>query len=310
VRSPRRFFSLLVACAVGAAAPKASAQWNEEKQAELERERIKASADEFMRRASDPEEPVAIATKTLAVKLDSLGLRGGAVDSRSGGTETGFALALAASDYFDGAVNRRVSLEARVGESSGVEGSVRADAAVGYRFDLDPWYGFFVRGGVRGRLYGTERLSLSSLEVPQAQVGFQVWPTKETKADSPLGPISLLEVAGRASAGLVARAEVDTYSRHLKPTPTLGGHLALTVKMFAMNVEYARFLPNGASTSPIDDAGASLCAFGKLLAMCANGEATWSAVLGPANDERRERILMVGGTMSVALRELLPRGSW
>lgn len=306
--------ALAVAGALLSAAPSARAQWNEEKQAEREREEAKAREKERERKRLDPEDPIAIATRTAAMNVESLGLRAGAVDSRSGETATGFALAVAAQDDFDGAVNRRVRLDARVGESDGVEGSVRADAAIGYRFDLDPWYGFPVRGGVRGRLYGNDRIALSALEAPQIQAGFQFLRTMGAPAGAPLGPFGLLELAGRASAGLVARAEVDTAARHLKPTPAVGGHFAMEVDAtnfkLSFNVEYTHFLPNGASSEPIDDGAASLCAARGLVSICGNGESTWTSVLSPVDGERRERILMYGLTLSISLDALLRRSKW
>ena len=307
--------AVAVAVAVLDFAPLAHAQWNEEKQQERERQEAKARDSELERKRLDPEEPIAIVAKTMALNIQSLGLRAGAVDSRSIETATGFGLAVAAKDDFDGAVNRRVRLDARVGESDGVEGSVRVDAAVGYRFDLDPWYGFPVRGGVRGRLYGNDRITLSSLEAPQVQAGFQYLPTAGLDPErAPLGAIGLLELAGRASAGLVARAEVETAERHLKPTPALGGHFALAVYHLKLqlffNVDYTHFLANGTSDVAIDDGATSLCVAGGLVSVCANGESTWTSVASPQNVERRERVLMYGLTLSISLGTLLRGSPW
>lgn len=233
----------------------------------------------------------------------AIGVRASYTDIRTGGDAAGIALAAQGTAYGDGTISVRSSTVSHIGQTSGIEGALAGDLAIGYRFDLMPTAGFLARLGARGFVVGNDRLFASALEAPQAQVGFQymtgtdAWSGGTTffggRSSYAAVPI-LIEVAARGSLAVAARQEIDTANRSFKPAPAWGGHAAVGVGPLHLETSFTQIAPTGASRAAFDIAEGTLCVSIKKMSVCGDGRAMWTGVFAPDGAYRRDRVVFAG----------------
>jgi hypothetical protein len=140
--------------------------------------------------------------------------------------------------------------------ADGVEGYYAGDFALGVILPVGEGHGPFLRLGMRGYLFGNERVWLSNFEAPTGQLGYQY-------LDGPW----LFEIAGRA--GLVGAGRhslwtgdelTDLNRRKLgMPSAAVGGHLALGYGFLRGEAEYTRTNVADAIGTPMHVWRLSLC---------------------------------------------------
>ncbi len=144
--------------------------------------------------------------------------------------------------------------------SAGLVGEVGGVVRGGYRFALAPTHGPFVRGGVRGFFGGNDIWFHSHLELPHAQLGYQL-----------LSREILLEVAAAGGLSLLGHYQAgDGGERPLSLTPVWGSELALHHRPVRLDIAWLRFQPSayGPAKGPLDRLDATICLSVWRLGLC------------------------------------------
>jgi hypothetical protein len=187
---------------------------------------------------------------------------------------------------------------ARIGGGSGIEGALAGDFAIGTRVDVAEDHGPFLRGGVRGFLEGSDRLTASFIEVPTAYAGYQYLSSSDT--DTPL----LFELGGRAGFGAAGRFVVPGARRVIRPALETGAHASVGVGPAHLELDYSRVGPNGDPRSAFETATGALCGHVDWFGACVEAEIHWAeaATEGvPGDASRRARAILGGFTLGVWL---------
>jgi hypothetical protein len=157
---------------------------------------------------------------------------------------------------FGSVTMRGVGLTALGKGADGMEGYYSGDLSFGALLPVGPGHGPFLRIGMRGYMFGNERVWLSSFEAPTGEAGYQY-------LDGPW----LFEAAGRIGLVGVGRHSVwtgddlaDLNRRKLgQPSFAWGGHLALGYRAIRGELEYTRTNVADAIGTPLHVWRASVC---------------------------------------------------
>jgi hypothetical protein len=145
------------------------------------------------------------------------------------------------------------------GGTGGLEGEIAALLRGGLRVPLAPWHGPILRGGVRLRIGGNNVIYHSQLELPHAQLGYQI-----------LTERTLLEVAAHGGPTLAGHFEAVRAERPLGLRPGLGAELALHHRPFRFDVSWLRWWPRtyGPAQGPLDRIEATTCLSAWKVGLC------------------------------------------
>ncbi len=146
------------------------------------------------------------------------------------------------------------------GGSGDFEGGLGGDVAFGWRARVGPNHGPFARLGLRGELLGNDVFYRSTLELPVAELGYQLLRDRTL----------LIEVALSAAPVLVGRYNVEgAAARALGGSFAWGGHLALALDAIHLEAGYSRLEPKPDSVyGALDTLNAALCGSAGFVAAC------------------------------------------
>lgn len=156
-------------------------------------------------------------------------------------------------------VHRDITAALGYGTSS-LEGEVGGVVRGGYRFDVGPTHGPFARGGVRGFIGGNDLWFHSHLEVPHAQLGYQL-----------LDESTFFELAFDGGLSAVGHFQAGTGGeRPLTLVPGWGAELALHHRPVRLDVVWLRFQPRefGPATGALDRLDVTTCLTAWKLGFC------------------------------------------
>jgi hypothetical protein len=146
------------------------------------------------------------------------------------------------------------------GGGTGTEGQLRGGLDLGLRLGVTDTSGPFLRGGPSGMVLGNHELYFSLLEPLQLRLGYQV-------LDGDL----LVDVG--LTGGVLAAGRYDPgpdTARSLARSPELGGYATLQFSGVAFDAAVMRLPAQfNAPGRPVDVGRASLCAYAKPAALCA-----------------------------------------
>lgn len=236
-----------------------------------------------------PAAPRTEPSPTTVVTADSaergvVGVRGALTRGQAGGVNqnaTGLVVA-GYGDAFrgDGVLSARASHAFAIGGGTGgFEGALGGLFAFGLRVPLGAHGGAFARGAFRGELLGNDAFYFSRLELPEAQVGYQlITRDVQFEAGATLAPV----LAGRFRVGAAA-------TRDLGGTLAAGGFATVQTDRVQLSLDLLSVATDGESGA-VRMAQGSLCLRAVPLGLCGDLRAIGDAGNGPA----QQRVLYGG----------------
>jgi hypothetical protein len=129
------------------------------------------------------------------------------------------------------------------GGSGGFEGALGGSSAIGLRLPVTDDQGPVARLGIDGFLMGNDTYYHSSLQFPQAQLGYQVLTRGE----------GVFEIGGTAAPVLDGRLDVGTDARRkLGGSLGVGGYASFQQSGFAGNLGWSRVFAQSDPGTPVD----------------------------------------------------------
>ena len=205
----------------------------------------------------------------LGSGMNGLFLREGFTRSTYTSTDTAFSAAAAVrslvyANYMDlgQALVRsdRSQLSAYAGGgSTGFDGQLLVESAVGVRWPLAGTHGPVLRLGGRGWIQGNDDLYSSLIELPTLHAGYHLFKRG-----------LLIEIAARGGVALIGRFRTaDASARRLGESWVWGGHATVHVGRALLSAEWSRL---EVQSGPVDVARVQLCGSAHWLLLCGNVE--------------------------------------
>jgi hypothetical protein len=176
-------------------------------------------------------------------------------------------------------------------QDSGVSGLAREDIAIGRRFDLDSTHGIIARGGGRVHLMGDDQVLFTFIELPQAQLGYQV----KVPGATPI----LFELTGRGGFAAAGRYNVGNGRRTIGPSPEAGANLGVGVGPVHLEGSYSQILPHGKGRGLFHVLDGTTCVHVKPLGVCAD-----ASLYSAETDAGTKGVLQLGLSVGVWLSDL------
>ncbi|HEY6562046.1 MAG TPA: hypothetical protein VI072_32485 [Polyangiaceae bacterium] len=141
------------------------------------------------------------------------------------------------------------------GGSTGFDGRLLAESAVGVRWPLAGAHGPLLRLGARGWLQGNDDFYSSLVELPSLHAGYHIFKRG-----------LLLEVAARGGVALIGRFRAgDAAARRLGESLVWGGHATFHIERTLLSAEWSRI---EVQSGPVDVARVTLCGAADWLLLC------------------------------------------
>lgn len=145
------------------------------------------------------------------------------------------------------------------GGSTGFDGKLLVESAVGVRWPLAGTHGPLLRLGGRGWIQGNDDFYSSLIELPALHAGYHLFKRG-----------LLVEVAARGGVALIGRFRAaDASARKLGESWVWGGHTTVHFERTLLSAEWSRI---EAQTGPVDVARLQLCGAAHWLLLCGNVE--------------------------------------
>ncbi|HMJ16267.1 MAG TPA: hypothetical protein VK524_32865 [Polyangiaceae bacterium] len=145
------------------------------------------------------------------------------------------------------------------GGSTGFDGKLLVDTAVGLRWPVADSHGPLVRLGARGWMLGNDYLYSSLIELPSVHAGYHLFKRG-----------LLVEVAGRGGVALVGRFRArDAETRRLGESWVWGGHATVQLQKAILTGEWSRIQVQG---GPVDVARLQVCGAAYWILLCSEVE--------------------------------------
>lgn len=189
---------------------------------------------------------------------------------------------------------RVINSASLAGGSHGVQGGLGTAVAGGPRLSLGKNHGLFARGGIDAFFFGNQYLWDSSIELPQAQAGYQ-W----------LVPKAVVDVALKGGLILVGRHNTgDSGMRALDQSFEWGAIGSVHLGPMDINVSYTHLQGRGGG-KPIELFEGALCGLARPFAVCTQLRYGVGDELFPDLSARFTRLTFAGMTVGILIPDKL-----
>ncbi len=181
------------------------------------------------------------------------------------------------------------------GGSTGFDGQLLVESAVGLRWPLAGAHGPLLRLGARGWMQGNDDFYSSLVELPTLYAGYHLFKRGV-----------LMEVAARGGVALIGRFRAaDASARRLGESFVWGGHGTVHVERALLSAEWSRI---EVQTGPVTVARVQLCGSAHWLLLCGNMERHSERLdPTPGGGPMRERRALVAGLSLGVGQNIEPR---